>query len=139
MEVRDRKARKVSQSLFEALGPGAYERHVLRGSRMVSQGSTTSPARLPTGVLSAPVVDDRLRQRASNAVAPTDVASGAAVIISAGNITHATTSATGPTDGRVNNHVVATRPWPDTTTRHRHALSPHLPLIRPSCRLIDGG
>ena len=63
MEVRDRKARKVSESLFEALGPGAYELHVLRGPRMVSQGSATSPARLPTGVLSAPVVDDRLRQR----------------------------------------------------------------------------
>ena len=34
MEVRDRKARKVSESLFEALGPGAYELHVLRGPRM---------------------------------------------------------------------------------------------------------
>ena len=32
---------------------------------MVSQGSATSPARLPTGVLSAPVIDDRLRQRAT--------------------------------------------------------------------------
>ena len=31
MEVRDLKARKVSESLFEALGPGAYELHVLRG------------------------------------------------------------------------------------------------------------
>ena len=29
MEVRDLKARKVSESLFEALGPGAYELHVL--------------------------------------------------------------------------------------------------------------
>ena len=41
--------------------------------------------------------------------------------------------------GRVHNRVLSTRPWPDTTARHRHALSPHLPLIRPSCRLIDGG
>ena len=63
---------------------------------------------------------------ATAAVAPTDVASGAAVIISAGNITHPTTSATGATYGRVNNHVVATRPRPDMTTRHRHALSTHV-------------
>ena len=48
----------------------------------------------------------------------------------------ATTFATVAADGRGKNHVVSTRPWPDTTARRSHALSPHVvtsTVIRPSC------
>ena len=60
------------------------------------------------------------------AVRPTCVGAGAAGIVSAGNITHATTAATVAANGRVPDGIVPTCAGPETTARHRHALSLHL-------------
>ena len=60
------------------------------------------------------------------AVGSIGVGAGATGIFSAGNITHATTAATVAANGRVPDGIVPTCAGPETTARHRHALSLHL-------------
>ena len=93
----------------------------------------------------SPIISTVYSAAATAAVVSTEVVAVGTVtvdgtaVIPAGKITtprRATTAATVAADGRVKNHVVSTRPGPNTTARRSHALSPHVvtsTIIRPSC------
>ena len=88
---------------------------------MVSQGSATSPARLPTGVLSAPVVDDRLRQRA------TTTRSGANAAIAGGSLAPITTESAPVRTGTISVTQVVRCDWSGSATTDRRR--PARPLL----------
>ena len=83
-----------------------------------------------THTVGTPIPITKIATATTAAVGPTDTVAGAAVIISAGNITHAVAA-----NGRIHNEIVPTRTGPEMTARHHHALSMLVivsAVIRPS-------
>ena len=91
----------------------------------------------------SPIISTVYSAAATAAVVSTEVVAVGTVtvdgtaVIPAGKITSPRRATpTVSADSRVKNHVVSTRPGPNTTARRSHALSPHVvtsTIIRPSC------
>ena len=100
-----------------------------RKSHALSPHAVTSTVIRPscsTPTVGVPNPMTKIATVATAAVGPTDVGAGAAVIVSAGNIPHATTAATVAANGRVHDGIGPTRAGPETTARHRRAWSLHV-------------
>ena len=109
---------------------------MLRGPRVVSQGSAAGAACLPTGVLSAPVVDDIPRQGATVTLPCADSAAteGSPAVFSAVIATVRTITTVITLSGRCGSSGTA------TTDRRRHATSLRpviIPVVVPAIVFRD--